>query len=123
MIMNSKRPSGQSIIKTGLAAVFAGLCIGIFDVCYEWSWNNLLSGIVAGIAFTLAFFTGTVVLGLSKDKWRLYLHSAIAGVVGGLTWWLVARTDASVFVSMMVGGVGAPIAMWLETRNWKTKTP
>jgi hypothetical protein len=122
MNMNSKKPNGHSIIKTGLAAIFAGLCIGIFYVCYEWNWSNLLSGIVAGIAFTLMFFITTVVLGLSKDEWRLYLHSAVAGVIGGLAWWLVARTDASVFVPMMVGGVGAPIAMWLETRNWNART-
>jgi hypothetical protein len=83
MTVNSEKANGHSIIKTGLAAVFAGLCIGIFYVCYEWNWNNLLSGIVAGIAFTLAFFITTVVLRLSKDEWHLYLHSVVAGIVAG----------------------------------------
>ena len=118
MTLNPENSNGHFIIKTGLAAVFAGLCIGIFYVCYEWNWNNLLSGIVAGIAFTLTFLITTVVLGLSKDKWRIYLHSVVAGIVGGFAWWLVARTGVSFFVSMLVGGVGAPVAMWLETRNW-----
>ena len=112
----------DSIMKTGLLSVFAGLMIGIFYVCYERSWSNLLSGIAAGIGFTAAFFIMTVVLRLSKEGWRLYALSAVAGLAGGLSWWLLAETHLSPLIPVIIGGIAAPTAMWVETRNQDEKT-
>ncbi len=119
--MTSPKPNEQSIIKTALLAVFAGTFIGIFYVWSEWSWNGFLSGIVSGIGFALTFFLLTVVLKLSKNGWHLYLHCTVSGLVGGLAWWLVARTN-TIIIPMVVGAIIAPLAMWLETRNYKGKT-
>jgi hypothetical protein len=119
--MNPKNQNEQSIIKTGLLAIFAGVIIGVFYVCYEWSWNNLLSGIVAGIGFTVMFFLTTVVFKLPKDGWHLYFHTVVSGLVGGLAWWAVATTQTSVIIPMMIGGVAAPLTMWLETRGYSKK--
>ena len=119
--MNSENRNEQPMIKTGLMAILAGIFIGIFYVCYEWSWNNFLSGIVSGIGFTVTFFVLRVILKLSKDGWHLYLHCIVSGLVGGLAWWLVAKTN-TVITPMIIGGVGAPLAMWFETRNSNGKT-
>jgi hypothetical protein len=120
-IKNSENLNEQSMIKTGLLAIFAGILIGIFDICYEWSWGNFLSGIVAGIGFTITFFVSTVVFKFSKNGWRLYLHCVIAGLVAGFMWWLVTKTH-NVITPVIIGGIGAPLAMWLETRNYNKKT-
>ncbi len=122
MAINSKNPNEQSIIKTGLLAIFAGVGIGVFYVCYEWNWNNFLSGIVAGIGFTLAFFLTTVVLKLPQNGWYIYLHTVAAGLVGGLAWWGVATTQTNVIIPMLIGGVAAPLAIWIETRYYGIKT-
>ncbi len=121
MSMTGGNDNEQSMIKTGLLAVFAGTFIGIFYVWSEWSWSGFLSGIVSGIGFNVAFFVLTVVLKLSKVGWHLYLRCAVSGLVGGLAWWLVAKTNTAI-IPMIVGAVGAPLAMWLETRNYKGKT-
>jgi len=119
--MNPKNKNEQSIIKTGLLAIFAGVIIGVCYVWYEWSWNNLLSGIIAGIGFTLVFFLMTIVIKLPKDGWYLYFYSAVSGLVGGLVWWAVATTQTSVIIPMMIGGVAAPLAMLLDTREYSKK--
>jgi ABC-type uncharacterized transport system permease subunit len=104
-----------------LLAVFAGTFIGIFYVWSEWSWNGFLSGIISGIVFALTFCVLTVVLKLSKNGCLLYLHCAVSGLVGGFAWCLVARTN-TIIIPVAIGTIGAPLAMWLETRNWKRKT-
>lgn len=119
--MTDANHNEQSMIKTGLLAVFAGTFIGIFYAWSEWSWNGFLSGIVSGIGFALTFFVLTVVLRLPKNGWHLYLHCAVSGLVGGLAWWLIARTN-TIIVPIAVGAVGAPLAMWLETRDYKRET-
>ena len=80
-----------------------------------------LSGIVAGIGFTLAFFLTTVVLKLPKDGWLLYLHTMAAGLVGGFAWWSIATIQTSVVIPMMIGGIAAPLVTWLETREYRKK--
>jgi hypothetical protein len=120
MTINSENLNEQSMIKTGLLAIFAGIFIGIFYICYESSWSNFFSGIAAGIGFSLTFFVSTVVLKLSKKGWRLYLHSVVAGLVAGFAWWLVAKTHNAI-TPIIIGGLGAPIAMWLEIRIFNGK--
>jgi hypothetical protein len=122
IVVNAPHSNHDSIMRTGLMAVFAGLMMGVFYVCYERSWSNLLSGIAAGIGFTVVFFIMTVLLRLSKEGWRLYALAAVAGLAGGLAWWSVAEPHSSPFVAVIIGGIGAPVAMWAETRNKDTKT-
>jgi hypothetical protein len=55
---------------------------------------------------------------LSKKGWHLYLHCAVSGLVGGLAWRLVAGTK-TINIPMVVGAIGAPLAMWLETRDYR----
>jgi len=116
---NSKPPP---LIETLLLAIFAGTMIGIFYVWYEWNWNNLLSGISAGIGFVITYIFLTRILTLSTEKWRLYALTSIAGVVGGVIWWLVAKTQASIITSSLTGAIVAPTGMWIEAGIHRNKS-
>jgi hypothetical protein len=56
------------------------------------------------------------------EKWRLYFHTSIAGLIGGLIWWVVAKTQINFLIPTMIGAVVAPVAMWLETGRSNKKT-
>ena len=90
--MSPEERNEQSMIKTALIVVLSGAVIGVYYVWYEWSWNNLLSGIVAGIGSTAVFVLTTEVFKFRKYGLYLYIHTVIAGLAGGLVWWLIATT-------------------------------
>jgi hypothetical protein len=119
---SEKRTENQSIIKTGLLALFCGIAIGIFYVWYDWSWGSFLSGILAGVGFALTFFFTAVVLRLPRYGCYVYFHAMLAGAVAGLAWWCVAKTHITVLVPVMIGAIAAPLVMWFETIGYDKKT-
>jgi hypothetical protein len=120
--MGSDIPKRPPLIETASLAIFAGCLIGIFYVWYAWTWRNFLSGLAAGIGFTVTFFILTGILQLSIEKWRLYLYTSIAGFVGGLLWWMVANTETNTLIPMLIGATVAPIVMWLDTGRYSGKS-
>jgi hypothetical protein len=114
----SNRPP---LSETILVALFAGLMLGIFYAWHEWSWNNFFAGIAAGIGFMITYLFLTSITKPSAANWRLYMFTAISGAGGGLMWWLVAKTSANITSPILIGAIGAPVAMWLEAGNSEKK--
>jgi hypothetical protein len=116
---NSKPPP---LIITFLLAILAGTMIGIFYVGTEWNWNDFLSGISAGIAFMVTYTFLTRILRLSTQEWRLYALTSISGAVGGVIWWVVAKTQASIVTSSLIGAIIAPTVTYFEAGRNRNKS-
>ena len=120
MFSDSSKP--PPLIITFLLAIFAGTMIGIFYGWDEWNWNNFLSGISAGIGFMVTYTFLTRILAVSTEEWRLYALTSIAGAVGGVMWWLVAKTQASIITSLLIGAVVAPTVTYFEAGRYRNKS-
>jgi len=121
--MFSDNPKPLPLIKTVLLAIFGGAVIGIFYIYVqgEWNWNNFLSGISAGIGFMVTYTFLTRILTLSTEEWRLYALTSISGAVGGVMWWLVAKTQASIITSLFIGAIIAPTLTYFEAGKHRNK--
>ena len=115
----SKQPP---LIKTALLSILTGCLIGVFHVWYAWTWRNFLSGLAAGVGFTVTFFIITTILQDSMNKWWLYIYTSIAGIVGGLLWWVIAMTETNILIPVLIGATIAPIGLWLDTGRHSRKS-
>jgi len=94
----------HSFLKFLAFAIMAGILIGVF---YIWMFEPSKKAFSAGISAVVAF---AIVLGTIgriaefKKSLTIVAGSIVAGFAGGGVWWLVAKPQVSLLVSMGIGG-------------------
>lgn len=112
MIINHDKPSFLKLL--GLS-VLVGIIIGI---CCIWlfipSIDSFVASIGAGVAFAV---TVTLICRFTNILRKTYFAVAaiIGGCVGGGTWWVIAKPEVSIVVSVIMGASFAAIAIWSES--------
>lgn len=111
MTFVGEKPSFLKFLAFG---VMAGIVIGVFYIWdFEPSKKGFFAGISAGVAFAL-------VLGIIcrftefKNISTIVIGSILAGCAGGGVWWMVAKPQVSVLVSITIGGALAVFAVWAD---------
>ncbi|MGH9315851.1 MAG: hypothetical protein ACRD1P_01920 [Thermoanaerobaculia bacterium] len=87
----AERPSFVFLLGVSVAG---GVSIGVFDLWWvEMSARAFLAGIAAGVCFMFVVAMTVYLIGRPS---RIVLNAmwCIGGVIGGVTWWLVARPQA-----------------------------
>jgi hypothetical protein len=112
MLTKYENPSFLKLL--GLS-VLLGVLIGI---CCIWlfvpSTGSFVASVGAGVAFAVTVgiisrFTNII------RKTHFAIAAIIGGCVGGGAWWVIAKPEVSIVVSVIMGASFAAIAFWSES--------
>lgn len=96
-------------------SVLLGIIIGI---CCIWSFipsnGSFIASVGAGVAFAVTVAIISTFTNILR-KTHFAIAAVIGGCVGGGTWWVIAKPEVSIIVSVIMGVSFAIIAFWSES--------
>lgn len=111
MTIDHEKPSFLKVLTFSI--LFGGM-VGILCIWLFSPDGHFLACVGAGAAFGGTFGIASTFLKLSRKSHFLPAW-IFAGFVGGGTWWVIAKPDVSIIVSILTGGVFAATSFWAES--------
>ena len=107
MKANNAYPEKQSIPKTLLLSVLAGVFLGLFDLGpHDFTLTAFIGAVGAGITFTLLISLYFRTKGPLHGK-ALLPPLIIAGALAAIAWWFIVRPSWSLWLAIAIGsGLG-----------------
>jgi len=95
-------------------SVVLGVLIGVLCIWLFSPLELFFASVGAGVAFAVTFGIASTFTKLSRKAHFLPV-AIVAGFVGGSAWWVIAKPNAPIYISMLIGGGFAAVAMWGES--------
>lgn len=111
MMINDEKPSFLRIL--GFSVVL-GVLIGVQCIWLFSPLELFFASVGAGVAFGVTFGIASTFTKLSR-KAHFLPFAIVAGFVGGSAWWVIAKPNVPIYISMLVGGGFAAVAVWGES--------
>ena len=103
-----------SFLRVLVFSVVLGVLIGVLCIWLFSPFELFYASVGAGVAFALTFGIASTFTKLSRKVHYLPV-AIVAGFVGGSAWWVIAKPNVPIFVSMLIGGGFAAVAVWSES--------
>jgi hypothetical protein len=111
MMITDEKPSFLRVL--GISVVL-GVLIGVLCIWLFSPFELFFASVGAGVAFAVTFGAASTFTKLSR-KTHFLPVAIFAGFVGGSAWWVIAKPNVPIFVSMLLGGGFAAVAVWGES--------
>ncbi|BDV41955.1 hypothetical protein GURASL_08780 [Geotalea uraniireducens] len=111
MMITDEKPSFLRIL--GFSVVL-GVLIGVLCIWLFSPFEFFFASVGAGVAFAVTFGIASTFTKLSRKAHFLPVV-VVAGFVGGCAWWAIAKPNVPIYVSVLIGGGFAAVAMWNES--------
>lgn len=96
-------------------SIVLGVLIGVLCIWLFSPFELFFASVGAGVAFAVTFGIASRFTKLSKKAHFLPV-AIVAGFVGGSAWWVIAaKPNVPIYVSMLIGGLFAAVAVWSES--------
>jgi len=111
MMITDEKPSFLRIL---CFSVVLGVLIGVLCIWLFSPLELFFACVGAGVAFAVTFGIASTFTKLSTKAHFLPV-AVVAGFVGGSAWWVIAKPNVPIYISMLIGGGFAAVAVWGES--------
>jgi hypothetical protein len=111
MMITDEKPSFLRVL--GFSVVL-GVLIGVLCIWLFSPLELFFASVGAGVAFAVTFGIGSTFTKLSRKSHFLPV-AIVAGFVGRSAWWVIAKPNVPIYISMLIGGSFAAVAVWGES--------